>query len=102
IESDRLDLATGDAGFLDRLAGGGGQGTHVVFVRLGGVFRVFALAVQGIFGDRGPQQPAFAIHDRDADAESSEVNSSHNRHQQASLLPGWWYMSQCRYRVVAS
>ena len=102
IESDGLDLVAGDAGFLHRLASGGGQGTHVVFVRLGGVFRVFALAVQRIFGDRGLQQPALTVHDRDADAESSEVNSSHNRHQQAPLLPGWWYMSQCRYRVVAS
>ena len=51
IESDRLYLISCDAGFPHRLTGGGGQGSHVIFVRLGGVFRVFALAVQGVFGN---------------------------------------------------
>ena len=102
IESDGFDLVAGDAGFLHRLASGRGQGAHVIFVRLGGVFRIFALAVQRIFGDRGFEQPALAVHDGDADAQSSEINSRHDGHQQAPLFPGWWYMSQPRYRVVAS
>ena len=53
IERDGLDLIAGDAGFLHRLARGRGQGAHVIFVRLGGVFGIFAFAMQRIFGDRG-------------------------------------------------
>ena len=32
IESNGLYLVTGDTGLLHRLAGGGSQGTHVIFV----------------------------------------------------------------------
>ena len=89
IEGNGLYLVAGDAGLLHRLAGGGGQRAHVVSVRLGGVFRIFTFAVQGIFGDRGLEQPALTVHDRHADAESTEVYASHNGHQQAPSFPGW-------------
>ena len=85
IERNGLDLIAADAGFLHRLARGGGQGAHVIFVRLGGVFRIFALAVQRIFGNRGFQQPALAVHDRNAHAQRSEIYSRHDGHQQVSV-----------------
>jgi hypothetical protein len=53
VERDGFHLIAGDAGFLQGLARGGGQRAHVVVMRLGGVFRIFALAVQWIFGDGG-------------------------------------------------
>ena len=52
VECDGLNLIAGNPGFLQCLAGGGGQRTHVIVVRLRGVVRIFALAMQRIFGDR--------------------------------------------------
>jgi hypothetical protein len=88
IDSNGLYLVARDTGFLHGLPSGGGQSAHMVFVRLGGVFGVFALAVQRIFGDGGFQQAALAVNDRDADAQRPEVDSSHNGHYQAPLFPG--------------
>ncbi len=102
VERNRFDLVARDTGFLHRLASCGGQRAHVVLVRLGGVFRVFAFAVQGIFGEGRVQQPALAVHDGDANAQGSKVDSSYDRHQQALLSSGCRYMSQSMYRVVAS
>ena len=57
----------------------------MIVMRLSGIFRIFALAVQGIFGDGGVEQPAFAVHDRNANAQSAKVDASNNRHHAAWL-----------------
>ena len=80
IDSERLDLIAGDSCFLDSLARGDGQGAHLIVVRLRGVFRIFALAMEGIFGERSGEQTAFAIHDGNANAQSSEIDSSYDGH----------------------
>ena len=84
VESDGFDLVAGDAGLLERLARGGGQGAHVVVMRLRGVFGIFALAMQRIFGNGGVEQAALAVHDGDADAQGAEIHSGDDRHQLAS------------------
>ena len=61
-------------------ARGLGQRAHVVFVRLRGEVRIFALAVQRILGDGGREKPALAVDDRDADAEGAEIYSCYDGH----------------------
>ena len=53
----------------------------MVVVRLRGVVWIVALAVQGIFGNRRGNQTAFAIHEGNANAQGSEVDSSDNSHR---------------------
>ena len=64
IERDRLHLISWNARLLQDLARGGSERPHVVLMRLGGVFGVFALAVQGVLGDSGFEQASFAIYQR--------------------------------------
>ena len=73
------------------------QCRHVVFVALSGEIRIFAFAVKRIFGDTRAQPALFAVEDRNADAESSEINSGDDG---AHAL--CQYISQPRYFVVAS
>ena len=80
VEGDGFDLLAGNAGRGDCLAGGSGEGAHVVGVRLGGVVGIFALAVQRVFFHRGAQAAALAVHDGDANAQCSEVNSCNDGH----------------------
>src|SRR4029079_17512318 len=75
---------TGNACFSYRLARGGGESTHVILVRLRGVFGVLAFSVQGIFNNCRLQQSAFAINDGHSDAQSSKVNSRNDGHGQTS------------------
>ena len=58
----------------------------MVVMRLGSVFGIFALAVQRVLGDRGFEQASFAIDQRNANAQRSEIHSSHDGHQQAPFL----------------
>src|SRR5580658_10260728 len=87
IERDGLHLIPCDAGVLQGLACCRSQCPHVIVMGLGGVFGVFALAVQRIFGDGGFEQAAFTIDERNANAERSEIDSRHDGHQQAPSRP---------------
>ncbi len=51
IQSDGQDLIGGKPGFPDSVTGSSGQCTHVIFVRLRGVFGIFAFAMERIFSD---------------------------------------------------
>jgi hypothetical protein len=64
----------------------GGKRPHVIFMGLGSVFGIFALAVQRVLGDRGFEQASFAIDQGNANAQCSEIHSSHEGHQQAPFL----------------
>ena len=44
-------------------ASGSRQGTHVIFMRLRGIFRVFAFSMQRIFSDGRRQHAALAVND---------------------------------------
>ncbi len=79
------DLIAGDAGLLQDFARGRGQRPHVIVMRLRGIFRIFALAVQRILGDGGVEQATFAVDQRNANAQCSKINAGHDRHQQAPL-----------------
>jgi hypothetical protein len=80
IDSERQDLIAGDSGFLDSLARSDSQGAHLIVVRLRGIFRIFAFAMERIFGKRSRKQTAFAVHDGNANAQSSEIYSSYDCH----------------------
>jgi hypothetical protein len=83
VECDGLHLISRNAGFLQGLTRRSSQCTHVVVVRLGGVFRIFALAVQRVLDAGGVNQAALAVDQRNTNAQGSEVDSGHDRHQQA-------------------
>jgi hypothetical protein len=57
---------------------------HVIFVGLGREVRIEvrapAFAMQRIFRDRGSQQPAFAVHNRNPHAERAKIHTRHNGH----------------------
>ncbi len=80
IDSERLDLIAGDSRFLDGLTRGDGQGAHLIVVGLRGVFRILAFAMQRVFGKRSGEQAAFVVHDRNANTQSSEIDSSYDCH----------------------
>jgi hypothetical protein len=40
----------------------------MIFMRLRGVFGIFAFAMEGILCDGGSEQPALAVHDGNANA----------------------------------
>jgi len=63
----------------------GGQCPHVIVMGLGGIFRIFALAVQCVLGDGGLDQTPFAVDKRNTNAQGPEVDSSHDGHQHAPL-----------------
>ena len=88
VECDGFDLLAGNARQLHRLPRGLGQRAHVIFVRLRGEVGIFALAVQGIFGDCGSQQSALAVDDRDADAERAEIYACNDGHGRGSWILG--------------
>ena len=85
IERDGLHLISRDAGLLQDFARRGDQRPHVVVMGLRGVFGIFALAVQRILGDGGFEQAAFAVDQRNTNAQRSEIDSGHDGHQQAPL-----------------
>ena len=84
IQCNGLHLVTRNARGGHSFARRVRQRSHVIFVGLCREFRIFALAVQGILGNRGRQNPSFAVYDGDAHAERAEIHSCHNRH---GLLP---------------
>src|SRR5436853_7927870 len=92
---------TGNACFSYRLTRGGGEGTHVILVRLRGVFVVLAVSVQGIFDNCRLQQSAFAINDGHSDAQSSKVNTRNDGHGQTSPS-GESLASASKLRVLGS
>ena len=102
IEGDRLHLIAWDAGFFHRLASCGGESNHVIFMRLSRVFRIFAFTMQWIFDDRRVKYSALAVHNRDANAQCSEIYAGNNGHQQFPSLRSCQYISQPKYLVEAS
>ena len=48
VQGEGENLIGGNPGFPDDLAGSRRQGAHVIFMRLGGVFGIFAFAVERI------------------------------------------------------
>jgi len=56
-----------------RPRGGLRQSAHLIVMRLCGVLRVFALPVQRVFRKCGRQQAPFAVHNRNANAEGSNL-----------------------------
>ena len=81
IESNCFYLVAGDSRLLHGIARGCGQCSHVIVMRLGRILRIFAFAMQWIFRDCGGEHATLAVHDRHADAESTEINSRDHRHQ---------------------
>src|SRR6266480_833217 len=55
VESNGKNLLGGDAGFPDDFASSGRQGAHVLFMRLRGVFGIFAFAMEGILCEGGSE-----------------------------------------------
>src|SRR5215470_13030919 len=80
IESNRLDLVPGNTGLLYGLTRGLGQSTHVIFMGLGRVLGILPFAMEWIIDDGRSQQAAFAIDDRNAHTQGSEINTRHDRH----------------------
>ena len=69
---------------------------------LGSILRILTLAMERVLGNRRGEKALRAIDHRYANAEGAEVDSRYDRHQQAPLGPSCQYISQPRYRVVAS
>ena len=80
IESDGFNLIAGNSRLLYGRVRSFGQCSHVVIMGLGGVLRIFALAVQGIFRNCGSKHSALAVHNGNTDAQGSKVDSGDNRH----------------------
>ena len=68
VHGQRLHLIAGYARFPHCLARSARQSAHLVVVRLRGVFRIFAFAVQRIFRKCGREQASFAVHNGNANA----------------------------------
>ena len=85
VECDGEDLLGRNTGLSDDVASGRREGAHVIFMRLRGVLGIFAFAMEGIFGDGGSQQAAFAVHQRNSDAQSSKINPGNHRHALSPL-----------------
>src|SRR5712664_1505544 len=62
------------------------EGTHMIFMRLRGIFGIFAFAVEGILGDRGSEQPTLAVNDGNANAQCSKIRSSNDRHARSPVM----------------
>src|SRR5258708_1234574 len=97
VQRDRFDNGARNRSFLQSLPGSGRQREHVIVMRLSGVFRIFAFSMQRIFGNRGTDEPASAIHKRDADIQSTEIDARNNGHFFASPLVPMLYLCQPRY-----
>ena len=80
VEGDGGDGAAVDAGGSQRVAGCGGQGSHLVGVGLGGEIGIFAAAVQGIRGRGGADGAFLAVDQGNANTESAEVNAGDDGH----------------------
>jgi len=108
IERDRLHLVACDVRLFHGLASSARQGAHLVVVRLRGEFRIFTLAMERVVRKRGREQTPFAIYDRNANAQSSEIDSSYDRHgiwaspKKTFAYPTCAYISRSRYRLAAS
>jgi hypothetical protein len=86
VESNGEDLIGGNSGFADDIARGSRQSAHVFFMRLCGVFGIFAFAMEGVLSHGGGEQTAFAVHERNANAQGSKVHSSNHRHVRSPLI----------------
>src|SRR5437867_5448060 len=58
---------------------------HMIFMRLRGVFGILAFAMQRIFSVGGGKQPTLAVHDGNANAQCSKINTGDNCHLPSSL-----------------
>ena len=81
IERHGFDGVAANAGRLNGKPHGRGQRTHVIAVALGGVIGVFLLAEQRVLGGARPQAPLGAIENRDANAESAEIDTGYDTHE---------------------
>ena len=83
VERNGRDVAAADAGALEHIAGGGGQGRHLVGMGLGGKVRIFAAAMQRVRGRGGSDRAFFAVNKSDANAQCAEVNAGYDGHGMA-------------------
>ncbi len=80
VEGDGGNIGAVDAGGVENVARGGGEGGHLVGVRLGGVVGIFAAAMQRV-GGRGGADGAFAaVNESDANAECAEIDAGNDSH----------------------
>src|SRR5690348_2855176 len=86
VERDGGDGAARKAGLLHGFARGRGERAHVIFMGLRGELGIFAAAMQGIFGDGGSEDALLAVHDGNADAQSTEIYASDDGHERFPLL----------------
>ncbi len=82
IEGDGRDVCACDVCLREDVAGGPGEGVHLVVVRLRCLVGVLAIALEGVFGDSGSEASAGAVEERDSDAKRSEINPCHDGHTQ--------------------
>jgi len=80
VKRDGRDLVTFDARFVDRHAGGGDQGAHLIGVGLRCEIRVLAAAMERIVCHSRTQTPSLAVHNRHADRERAKIHTSNNGH----------------------
>src|ERR1700739_3332556 len=85
VQRNRSHLIAADFCLFQNFSRGRGQSLHVIRMRLRGKFGVFAFAMKGIFGNGGSEQPSFAIHQRNAHAQSPKVNACNYSHSASPL-----------------
>ena len=94
IERQGFDRAPVDGGRIHGAVRGLGQGPHVIGVALRGVIGIFLLAEQRVLGRARAQAPPGAIENRDANAESAEIDTGYDAHD---VLPRvvWGRLATC-------
>src|SRR5260370_13506944 len=80
------DLVSRNLGGGDRFLHGFTESAHVVSMALRGVIGVFLFAMERILSDAPAETALAAVHDRDANAERSEIHSVDDGHE-ALFLP---------------
>ena len=73
----------------------------MIFVRLRGVFGIFAFAMERIFSDGRSQQSPFAVNDGNTNAQCPEIYASNDGHEVSPLeslaLVHFAAMDRCAY-----
>ncbi len=81
IERNGFDGVAVDARRFDGQSRGPGQRPHVIGVALGGVIGIFLLAEQRVLGGARAQTPLYAVENGDANAESAEIDTGYDTHE---------------------
>src|SRR5580658_2198008 len=85
VERDGGHCIAVHAGRAQRVAGRGGESSHLVGMGLGSEIRVFAAAMKGIRGGCGADRSALAVDESNANAEGAEINAGDDGHGKRSL-----------------